>query len=47
VLKTFFKFFICPERYDGAILDKILVKLYDDYPKINLPSRSLSKLSKN
>lgn len=33
VLKTFFKFFIRPERYDGAILDKILVKLYEDYPK--------------
>ncbi len=33
VLKTFFKFFIRPERYDGAILDKILVKLYEDYTK--------------
>lgn len=34
VLKNFFKFFIRPQRYDGAILDKILMKLYVDYPKI-------------
>lgn len=33
VLKTFFKFFIRPQRYDGAILDKILMKLYETYPK--------------
>lgn len=33
VLKTFFKFFIRPQRYDGTILDKILMKLYDIYPK--------------
>jgi len=33
VLKTFFKFFIRDERYDGAVLDKILVDLYKDYPK--------------
>lgn len=33
VLKTFFKFFIRPQRYDGAILDKILMKLYGTYPK--------------
>ena len=28
VLKTFFKFFIPEDRYDGAILDKALVSLY-------------------
>jgi conjugal transfer ATP-binding protein TraC len=33
VLKTFFKFFIRDERYDGAVLDKILVDLYKDFPK--------------
>lgn len=33
VLKTFFKFFIRPERYDGAVLDKALVQLYEKYPK--------------
>lgn len=34
VLKTFFKFFIRPQRYDGAVLDKILVNLYEDYPDV-------------
>ncbi|HSW98187.1 MAG TPA: ATP-binding protein [Candidatus Saccharimonadales bacterium] len=34
VLKTFFKFFIRPQRYDGAVLDKVLVSLYKDYPKV-------------
>lgn len=34
VLKTFFKFFIRADRYDGAVLDKILVDLYKEYPKI-------------
>jgi conjugal transfer ATP-binding protein TraC len=34
VLKTFFKFFIRPQRFDGAILDKILMDLYDKYPKV-------------
>ncbi len=33
VLKTFFKFFIRPQRYDGAILDKTLMKLYESYPR--------------
>ena len=33
VLKTFFKFFIRAQRYDGAVLDKILVDLYEDFPK--------------
>lgn len=33
VLKTFFKFFIREERYDGAVLDKVLVDLYTVYPK--------------
>lgn len=33
VLKIFFKFFIREERFDGAVLDKILVDLYKDYPK--------------
>ncbi len=28
VLKEFFRFFIEPQRYDGALLDKLLVKLY-------------------
>ncbi|MBA3723511.1 MAG: DUF87 domain-containing protein [Candidatus Levybacteria bacterium] len=34
VLKTFFKFFIRSQRYDGAVLDKVLVELYDKYPKV-------------
>ena len=34
VLKTFFKFFIRPQRYDGAVLDKVLVEMYDKYPKV-------------
>ncbi len=34
VLKTFFKFFIRPQRYDGAVLDKVLVALYDKFPKV-------------
>jgi type IV secretory pathway VirB4 component len=34
VLKTFFKFFIRAERYDGAVLDNVLVKLYEKYPKV-------------
>lgn len=28
-LKTFFKFFIPPAHYDGAVLDEALIKLYD------------------
>ncbi len=28
-LKTFFKFFIPQHHYDGALLDKVLIKLYD------------------
>lgn len=28
-LKTFFKFFIPKDHYDGALLDEILIKLYD------------------
>ncbi|MGH7204402.1 MAG: VirB4 family type IV secretion system protein, partial [Candidatus Levyibacteriota bacterium] len=34
VLKTFFKFFIREQRYDGAVLDQVLVDLYKDFPKI-------------
>ncbi len=33
MLKTFFKFFIRKERYDSVLLDKILVSLYECYPK--------------
>jgi len=33
LLKTFFKFFIRKDRFDGAILDKVLVDLYKEYPK--------------
>lgn len=28
-LKTFFKFFIPPNHFDGALLDEVLIKLYD------------------
>ena len=28
-LKTFFKFFIPTPHYDGALLDEVLIKLYD------------------
>jgi conjugal transfer ATP-binding protein TraC len=47
VLKTFFKFFIRTERYDGAILDKVLVDLYNDYPT-NKPTftKFLKKMKK-
>lgn len=33
VLKTFFKFFVRPERYDSTILDGVLVSLYENYPR--------------
>lgn len=39
VLKTFFKFFIREGRYDGAVLDRVLVDLYKDYP-LNKPTFS-------
>jgi type IV secretory pathway VirB4 component len=33
MLKTFFKFFLPQEKYEGAKLDKIMVDLYKKYPK--------------
>jgi hypothetical protein len=34
VLKTFFKFFIRPERFDSAKLDAVLMQLYNKHPKV-------------
>src|SRR5258708_3596780 len=31
VLKTFFKFFVRPERYDATILNGVLISLYENY----------------
>ncbi len=36
VLKEFFRFFIEPKRYDGALLDSLLVELYTNKEKPNL-----------
>lgn len=46
VLKTFFKFFIRPQRYDGAVLDKVLVSLYDNFPKVKPDYKKFLKLLK-
>ena len=47
VLKTFFKFFIRPERYDGAVLDKVLVRLYENYPTSKPTFKKFMKELKN
>lgn len=46
VLKTFFKFFIRPQRYDGAVLDKVLVSLYDKFPKVKPNFKKFLKMLK-
>jgi type IV secretory pathway VirB4 component len=47
VLKTFFKFFIRPQRYDGAILDKILMDIYKKYPRTKPTFTKFLKAIKN
>jgi conjugal transfer ATP-binding protein TraC len=46
VLKTFFKFFIRPQRYDGAVLDKVLVSLYDKFPIVKPNYKKFLKMLK-
>ncbi|HUQ85057.1 MAG TPA: ATP-binding protein [Candidatus Limnocylindrales bacterium] len=46
VLKTFFKFFIRPQRYDGAVLDKVLVSIYDKFPKVKPNFKKFLKMLK-
>jgi conjugal transfer ATP-binding protein TraC len=36
ILKEFFRFFTDQKRYDGALLDSLLVSLYDKHPTPNL-----------
>lgn len=43
-LKTFFKFFIPVDHYDGALLDEVLIKLYDrDTPQFDTLLELLGK----